>query len=104
MSKKGVNLLMYDLKCSTAKERKSYADFHKFIISLGYVMLQESIYYKYVTNLTLTSFLTLKVKRKAPKDSKLLFINLTLKEIKLINENSSSKIEIEDVMKNVLVI
>ncbi len=43
-------LVMFDLPVVTAKQRKDYSDFRKYLIKSGFVMLQESIYTKIVQN------------------------------------------------------
>ena len=43
-------LVFFDLPVETAKQRKEYRLFRKFLIKEGYLMLQESVYSKLVTN------------------------------------------------------
>lgn len=43
-------LVFFDLPVETAKQRKDYRLFRKFLIKEGYLMLQESVYAKLVTN------------------------------------------------------
>ena len=43
-------LVMFDLPVETAKQRKDYAAFRKFLIKSGFLMMQESIYSKIVQN------------------------------------------------------
>lgn len=42
-------MLFYDLSMTSPEDIKEYNTFHKWIIRRGYVMLQESIYYKTIT-------------------------------------------------------
>lgn len=43
-------LVFFDLPVETAKQRKDYRLFRKYLIKEGYLMLQESVYAKLVTN------------------------------------------------------
>lgn len=43
-------LVMFDLPVETAKQRKNYAAFRKYLIKSGFLMMQESIYSKIVQN------------------------------------------------------
>lgn len=42
--------VFFDLPVETAKQRKDYRLFRKYLINEGYLMLQESVYAKLVTN------------------------------------------------------
>lgn len=37
-------LIFFDLPTETAKDRKTYSKFRKFLIKEGFVMMQESVY------------------------------------------------------------
>ena len=43
-------LVFFDLPVETAKQRKEYRQFRKYLIKEGYLMLQESVYAKLVVN------------------------------------------------------
>jgi CRISPR-associated protein Cas2 len=43
-------LVMFDLPVETAKQRKNYMIFRKFLIKSGFLMMQESVYSKIVQN------------------------------------------------------
>lgn len=43
-------VVFFDLPMGTAKQRKDYRLFRKFLVKDGYLMLQESVYTKLVTN------------------------------------------------------
>lgn len=43
-------ILFFDLPVETSAQRKQYCIFRKYLISEGYLMLQESVYAKLVTN------------------------------------------------------
>lgn len=43
-------MVFFDLPVATAKERRDYRIFRKFLLKQGYLMIQESVYAKLVTN------------------------------------------------------
>lgn len=43
-------LVFFDLPVKTAKQRKDYRQFRKFLLKDGYLQLQESVYAKLVVN------------------------------------------------------
>ncbi len=43
-------LVFFDLPVKTAKQRKDYRQFRKFLLKDGYLQLQESVYVKLVVN------------------------------------------------------
>jgi CRISPR-associated protein Cas2 len=51
----------------TSAQRKSYRDFHKFLIKDGYQMMQKSVYTKMVTDGTAAESATSRLRRNKPK-------------------------------------
>ena len=45
-------IVFFDLPVETATERRAYAQFRKFLIKSGYLMLQQSVYCKLALNQT----------------------------------------------------
>lgn len=45
-------LVFFDLPVQTAAERRAYAQFRKYLVRCGYMMLQESVYCRLVPNQT----------------------------------------------------
>lgn len=43
-------IVFFDLPVKTAKQRKDYRQFRKFLLKDGYLQLQESVYAKLVVN------------------------------------------------------
>ncbi len=43
-------IVFFDLPVETSAQRKHYRTFRKFLVKEGYLMLQESVYAKLVTN------------------------------------------------------
>ena len=45
-------LIFFDLPIETSAQRREYRDFRKFLLRVGFVMMQESVYSKIVLNAT----------------------------------------------------
>ena len=59
-------LIFFDLPTETAKDRKTYSKFRKFLIKEGFVMIQESVYVKLVLNNSITNSIREKIERNKP--------------------------------------
>lgn len=59
-------LIFFDLPTETAKDRKAYSKFRKFLIKEGFVMMQESVYVKLVLNNSITNSIREKIERNKP--------------------------------------
>ena len=59
-------LIFFDLPTETAKDRKTYSKFRKFLIKEGFVMMQESVYVKLVLNNSITNSIREKIERSKP--------------------------------------
>lgn len=59
-------LIFFDLPTETAKDRKTYSKFRKFLIKEGFVMMQESVYVKLVLNNSITNSIREKIERNKP--------------------------------------
>lgn len=59
-------ILMFDLPSVTSSERRVYAQFRKFLLSEGFIMMQESIYSKLVLNGTAAGLMQEKVRKQGP--------------------------------------
>lgn len=58
-------LIFFDLPMETAKERKIYSKFRKFLINEGFIMMQKSVY----TKLALNNSIVNSIKKKYTKIS-----------------------------------
>lgn len=55
-------LLMFDMPTDTAKERKAYRQFRRFILSEGFIMHQYSVYSKILLNGTASKAMLARLK------------------------------------------
>lgn len=61
-------LVFFDLPTDTAKDRKMYSKFRKFLINEGFIMMQESVYSKLALNNSIANSIKEKIyKNKPPK-------------------------------------
>ena len=78
-------LLFFDLPTETAKNRRDYARFHKFLIKNGFIMMQKSVYSKLVVNNVMSDAVRQRVSKNTPDAGVI--------EILEITENQFSRIE-----------
>lgn len=61
-------IVFFDLPTETAKDRKIYSKFRKFLINEGFIMMQESVYSKLALNNSIINSIKEKIyKVKPPK-------------------------------------
>lgn len=73
-------ILMFDLPVKTKKDRKRYAQFRKYLISKGYLMLQFSVYAKIFANRDASIDHIQMIKKNIPKEGQIRIIMLTEKQ------------------------
>ena len=61
-------IVFFDLPVTTAKERRAYTMFRKHLIKSGFVMMQESVYCKLVSNGTAADAVTENMRKNKPSD------------------------------------
>lgn len=60
-------MIFFDLPTNTAKERKAYSRFRKFLINEGFIMMQESVYVKLALNNSIAKSVREKVTKNKPE-------------------------------------
>lgn len=78
-------IVFFDLPSVTHSELQIYRKFRKFLISEGFIMMQESVYSKLAMNGTTAKLICDKVKKNTPNDG--------IVQILTITENQFSGIE-----------
>lgn len=73
-------LVFFDLPVLTAKERRDYRQFRKFLIKSGFMMLQESVYCKLAQNSTAAESIIDNVKKNKPGDGLVQMLKVTEKQ------------------------
>lgn len=88
-------IVFFDLPNIYAQDKRNYLQFRKFLISEGFIMMQESVYTKIVLNSVQANLLLEKIRKKAPKKGLIQLMTITEKQfsqIKYIIGESNSKI------------
>lgn len=73
-------LVFFDLPVVTAKQRKEYRLFRKHLIKDGYLMLQESVYAKLVTNDGSAGAAIMRLRKKRPPEGLVQVLKVTEKQ------------------------
>lgn len=73
-------LLIYDLPVEEERDRRTYTRFHKNLLSLGFYMLQFSVYTKVIQNDTSYKQLSLKLEKIIPNKGSVITIKITEKQ------------------------
>lgn len=74
------SILMFDLPVDTAKQRRSYRQFVKFLKKNGFIMFQESIYIKLSVNSSAVESITKKIEEKVPGEGNVSMLTITEKQ------------------------
>ncbi|SDB90526.1 CRISPR-associated protein Cas2 [Pelagirhabdus alkalitolerans] len=73
-------LLMFDMPTETAKDRKLYRKFRKFLIDEGFIMHQFSVYSKLLLNGSAKSAMITRLESHAPKSGLITLLTVTEKQ------------------------
>ena len=78
-------MVFFDLPVETAKDRKEYSKFRKFLIKEGFIMMQKSVYTKLALNNSIVKSIKDKLYKNKPKNG--------IVQILVITEKQFSNIE-----------
>ncbi|SFB70222.1 CRISPR-associated endonuclease Cas2 [Butyrivibrio sp. YAB3001] len=73
-------IVMFDLPVLTAKQRKDYAAFRKYLVKSGFIMMQESIYTKIVANAVGVETVTNALSKNSPPEGIVQVLSITEKQ------------------------
>ena len=73
-------IVFFDLPNVYSKDKRQYLLFRKFLINEGFIMLQESVYYKIVLNSQQYISLLERIKKNSPKKGIIQVMNITEKQ------------------------
>lgn len=88
-------IVFFDLPNITARDRRNYLTFRKFLLNDGFIMLQESVYSKLILNTEQAKLLIGRIKKSAPKKGIIQTLTITEKQyaqIEYIIGSSNTKI------------
>ncbi len=93
-------LVFFDLPVLTAKNRKDYRDFRKFLIKSGFLMMQESVYCKLAQNSAAADAITENVKKHKPDAGIVQLLKVTEKQYAkmefIVGRNSNSVLDTDE--------
>ncbi len=72
--------VFFDMPTLTAKDRREYRKFRKYLIRSGFIMQQESVYSKLTLNGTSAQTVALNVKKNAPPNGLVELLIVTEKQ------------------------
>lgn len=73
-------LVFFDLPTVTAENKREYIRFRKYLLKSGFIMMQESVYFKMVLNQTAVEAVTLNVKKNKPLEGIVQMMAVTEKQ------------------------
>ena len=73
-------LVFFDLPVETARERKIYTRFRKFLVNEGFIMMQKSVYSKLALNNSIVNSVKEKIYRNKPKEGIVQMLVITEKQ------------------------
>ena len=73
-------LVFFDLPTETAKDRKNYSQFRKFLIKEGFIMMQEQVNAKLVLNNSITNSIKDKISKNKPQKGIVQMLIITEKQ------------------------
>lgn len=73
-------LVFFDLPTETLEDRRNYRHFRKFLMSSGYIMLQESVYVKLALNKTVVDSSVAAIRNHKPPKEDVQILTVTEKQ------------------------
>ena len=93
-------IVFFDLPNIYAKDRRNYNEFRKYLLSEGFVMMQESVYSKIVLNTQQSEGLMDRLRKKSPKKGLIQVLTITEKQYSqieyIIGKSNTKIIDTED--------
>lgn len=73
-------IVFFDLPIETAKNKRDYSRFRRFLIKEGFIMMQESVYCKLALNMTVADSVTGRVRKNKPPEGIVQMLTVTEKQ------------------------
>lgn len=93
-------IVFFDLPNIYAKDRRNYNEFRMYLLSEGFVMMQESVYSKIVLNTQQSEGLMDRLRKKSPKKGLIQVLTITEKQYSqieyIIGKSNTKIIDTED--------
>lgn len=93
-------MVMFDLPTESLEDKREYRKFRKFLITKGFLMMQESIYTKLVLNQTVAKLVANSVKENKPSKGVVQMLIVTEKQFErmeyVVGEKQTSVIDTDE--------
>ena len=93
-------IVFFDIPNIYAKDRRNYNEFRRYLLSEGFVMMQESVYSKIVLNTQQSEGLMDRLRKKSPKKGLIQVLTITEKQYSqieyIIGKSNTKIIDTED--------
>lgn len=93
-------IVFFDLPNIYIKDKRNYLKFRKYLLNVGFIMMQESVYSKLVMNSQQSNLLLDRLRKNAPKKGVIQVLTITEKQYSqieyIIGESSTKIIDNED--------
>lgn len=93
-------IVFFDLPNIYLKDKKNYLKFRKYLLSEGFIMMQESVYSKIVLNSQQSTLLLDRLRKNAPKKGLIQVLTITERQYSqieyIIGESKTKIINTED--------
>lgn len=89
-------LVIFDLPTITSKDRKEYRKFRKYLLSSGFIMMQESVYVKLALNYSIVGRVKQNLEKYKPKKGLVQVLTITEKQFSKM-ETIVGKVETDTV-------
>lgn len=93
-------LIFFDLPVQTSKDRKEYRRFRNYLITNGFLMMQESVYVKLALNYSIVERMQANLKKNQPKKGLVQLLVITEKQYAkmdtLVGEVESDVVDTDD--------
>ena len=73
-------LVLFDLPVESLENKRDYRKFHKFLVTSGFLMLQESVYCKLALNQTVAQAVMSSVRKERPSEGNVKMMIITEKQ------------------------
>ena len=73
-------MVFFDLPTVTSANRRDYAQFRKYLVKSGFIMLQESVYCKLALNQTVSEAIAQGIRKKKPLEGLVQILKLSDKQ------------------------
>ena len=93
-------LIFFDLPVQTSKDRKEYRRFRNYLITNGFLMMQESVYVKLALNYSIVKRMQANLEKNKPKKGLVQLLVITEKQYAkmdtLVGEVESDVVDTDD--------